>query len=505
MPFVKSISIHKNVQNTINYILNENKTDISTLVSGINVSTDNEIAAMQFKHTYNQYIGKYESENKKQIISHHFIQSFKANEVTPEVAHKIALETCKKHFGEDVEILISTHTNTEKIHTHILVNSVDLNLKKYYANKLSLMNLRKLSDSIALENNLSVIQNTSKYNSMKYNIWQEKQKGLSWKDKSKLAIDTAILNSKNIIECIDEIKKQGYDCEIRELKSGIKYIAMKEPKYKYFANTKNFGAGYSFDEVIYKIENKDVEQLKLKIQIEKIKYTQKVNKANNIQVRYQPYNINKKKRYRKFKYIGKYRRNKFKTTINYKIKRAIFKLFKNIDNNKVVEKKKCDRSKPYSKQNDYYVQTMMNRLNFVTENNIYCYNDLVRLLIKEKNNHTLLQDEINTLSKQKSNLITVSKAQEIISELSVKENLNEREKLVLDKSTTILKKAKERNLDTGNLSIYEIEESIREVKEKLEINSEQLKKADDTYNWITNADADITEIEKRIKEKESQR
>ena len=54
---------------------------------------------------------------------YHFVQSFHPEEaVTPELAHRIALELAQQWKG--YEVLVATHTDRAHIHSHFIVNSV---------------------------------------------------------------------------------------------------------------------------------------------------------------------------------------------------------------------------------------------------------------------------------------------------------------------------------------------------------------------------------------------
>lgn len=69
---------------------------------------------------------------------HHYIQSFKPSEVTLEEAHKIGVEWAKKVFGENHQVLITTHIDKSHIHNHFAVTAFDLNGKQWYGNKETL-------------------------------------------------------------------------------------------------------------------------------------------------------------------------------------------------------------------------------------------------------------------------------------------------------------------------------------------------------------------------------
>ena len=100
----------------LKYVENDDKTDMKMFVSGINCPTVRAYEQMMItKRRYGKMGGN---------VAYHGYQSFKIDEVTPEEAHKIGIETAKRMWGKDYEIVVTTHLNTENIHNHIVINSV---------------------------------------------------------------------------------------------------------------------------------------------------------------------------------------------------------------------------------------------------------------------------------------------------------------------------------------------------------------------------------------------
>ena len=134
MPYCKSVVIHNNVQKTLTYILNPDKTNERILTSALNCMTEPELAYSQMKAVYEQYSRRsYDApppkSGKAPIKAIHYIMSFADSEdVTPELAHKIGKAFVRKMFGDDVQAVIATHVNASHIHNHILINSYSLSL-----------------------------------------------------------------------------------------------------------------------------------------------------------------------------------------------------------------------------------------------------------------------------------------------------------------------------------------------------------------------------------------
>lgn len=140
------------LHNVMAYAADEYKTEKRLYVSGVNVTPDTATYKMQ--QTKLRY-GKTDG-----IIAFHAIQSFKPGEVTPELAHKIGVEFAKEIWGDRFEVLIATHLNRQHLHNHFVINSVSfVDGKKYYDNTKNYNLMKKISDRLCEENNLSVIRN----------------------------------------------------------------------------------------------------------------------------------------------------------------------------------------------------------------------------------------------------------------------------------------------------------------------------------------------------------
>ena len=100
----------------LRYVENDQKTDQTMYVSGINCPKQRAYQCMMAtKRRYGKPGGN---------VAYHGYQSFVSSEVTPEEAHQIGLETARRMWGKDYEIVVTTHLNTDNIHNHIVVNSV---------------------------------------------------------------------------------------------------------------------------------------------------------------------------------------------------------------------------------------------------------------------------------------------------------------------------------------------------------------------------------------------
>lgn len=136
----------------INYVSREEKT--KGLITGINCS--NADTALEEMQSTKELYGKNDGRQYK-----HYVLSYHPDEdVTPEQAHEIALELAEKYSKwKGYEILIATHTDKDNIHTHIIINSVNMETgKKYHENPAELQQLKDTSDTIQRDHGLTVCE-----------------------------------------------------------------------------------------------------------------------------------------------------------------------------------------------------------------------------------------------------------------------------------------------------------------------------------------------------------
>ena len=186
MAVLRHFSIKNNPLATLKYITGEIKEQRAEIVTGINCSDDAESVYIEMKMCYEHYAGEkfHRTANftgKEHLKIHHYIISFKGQEVTPEQADKIAQEWAKDVFGNDRQILIATHTDTNNIHVHLAVNAFSLKGKRWLDNKSTLKLCREKINKICEAQKLTVIENPKWNAGQNYAEWLERQNGTSWK------------------------------------------------------------------------------------------------------------------------------------------------------------------------------------------------------------------------------------------------------------------------------------------------------------------------------------
>lgn len=189
----------------IRYVENDDKTDRTMFVSGINCSKHN---------AYNEMIAvKRRFGERGKNIAYHGYQSFASGEITPDEAHQIGVETARQMWGAKYQVVVTTHLNTDNIHNHFVVNSVSFVDGKKFRNGIGdRLELRKISDTICAERNKSVIQNHKFFNNKKA-YWINKSGKLTHRDMLRRDLDEAISKCTNLKALEYYLKSLGYRFE----------------------------------------------------------------------------------------------------------------------------------------------------------------------------------------------------------------------------------------------------------------------------------------------------
>ena len=143
-------------------------------------------------------------------VAYHGYQSFQAGEVTPEEAHRIGVETAKRMWGNDYEIVVTTHLNTSNIHNHMVVNSVSFRIGRKFENHISdHYKLREISDEVCRDHGKSVIETAPFYGGDKA-YWVRKSRQLLHKDILRKDVDEALANTCNPVDFEVYLHSLGY-------------------------------------------------------------------------------------------------------------------------------------------------------------------------------------------------------------------------------------------------------------------------------------------------------
>ena len=178
------------------YGQNPDKTEGGELISSY--GCDHMTADAEFllsKAKYKAATGR-EQRRDADVLCYQIRQSFKPGEITPEEANRIGYETAMRWTKGKYAFFVATHTDKAHIHNHIYYNSTSLDCTRKFRDFIgSGRAVRRLSDRICLENDLSVITNPklhSKGRFLHYGAWLGTERQPSYKERLRLAINEAL-------------------------------------------------------------------------------------------------------------------------------------------------------------------------------------------------------------------------------------------------------------------------------------------------------------------------
>lgn len=234
--------------NVFSYDTNPNKTNNKEFVTAINCLK--EIALQQMIMTKQQF-------NKSdKYVAWHGYQSFKPDEVAPELCHEIGVKLAQQMWGDRFQVIVSTHLDKDHLHNHFCFNSVSfLDGKKYNYSKTEMQRLRDTSDLICKEYGLSVIETHNKSKSPSRALYfAEKNNEPTKYNLMRTAIDEAIAISPTPKEFVKIMRKKGY---IVNLNPERKYTTIRSVNDSRNTRLKTLGENYDWQNIVEQINTQD--------------------------------------------------------------------------------------------------------------------------------------------------------------------------------------------------------------------------------------------------------
>lgn len=238
----------KDFVNVFSYDTNPNKTNERQFVTAINCKK--EIALEQM------ILSKKQFNKQDKYIAWHGYQSFKPNEVTPELCHEIGVKLAKQMWGDRFQVIVSTHLDKDHLHNHFCFNSVSfIDGKKYNYSKTEMQRLRDTSDLICKEYGLSVIETDNKSKSPSRTLYfAEKNNEPTKYNLMRAAIDEAIKISPVPKEFIKIMRKKGYIVDINPQR---KYATIRSVNDSRNTRLKTLGEKYEWYNIVEQINTQD--------------------------------------------------------------------------------------------------------------------------------------------------------------------------------------------------------------------------------------------------------
>ena len=186
----KGRTVGKAIQDIIDYVENPQKTDGGRLIASF--QCDSRIADAEFLFAKRQYLAKTgRRRGADDVIAYAIRQSFVPGEITPEEANRLGCELARRFTKGNHAYIVCTHIDRHHIHNHIIWNSTSLDHTQKFRDFLgSGRAVRKLSDTICIENGYSIVEHP-KSRGKSYDKWL-KDKPPSHRDRLRAAIDAAL-------------------------------------------------------------------------------------------------------------------------------------------------------------------------------------------------------------------------------------------------------------------------------------------------------------------------
>ena len=207
MPLFKGLSSKSTPHKAIAYITREDK---AAFVSVRNLFEDEDYAE-QFEQTQRRYCkGKKYDERK---YYHFKLSCDRKDKVHPEYAHTFAEELAAKLF-EDCECVIATHTDTQTVHSHIIVNAVNpMAGKKLHFTTREYTAMKDEANRLGEEFGFSTLDFRKKSKNKRTN--EERhiilKGGVSWKEDLREVIEEAKQTATTQEEFIAHLKLYGVE------------------------------------------------------------------------------------------------------------------------------------------------------------------------------------------------------------------------------------------------------------------------------------------------------
>lgn len=215
----------------------------SLFVTGINCNAN---TAFQEMRAIQERFGKTGGN-----VAYHAYLSFKPGEVTPELCHKLGAELARRMWGTSYQVLVATHFNTGTYHNHLVINSVGLwDGKKFDCSKRAYYELRRLSDELCQEHQLSVIENP-KGKTPRSLYFAEKNGEPTRYNLMREALDTALKVSVDGNDLRKALREQGYELDITPTH---KYATIKRTGSKKAVRLYRLGERYDLPALRARIE-----------------------------------------------------------------------------------------------------------------------------------------------------------------------------------------------------------------------------------------------------------
>ena len=245
MPLFKCSASKAKPKNGIAYVTDEKKAKIVTVRNLF----EDEDYAKQFEETASRF-GKGDKFDERKYY-HCKLSCARQDNVSPEKAHAYAEELVAKLF-QNYECVIATHTDTQTVHSHIIVNAVDpITSKKLQFNKQDYVKMKDEANRLGKKYGFTETDFRKRGKNSRTAVEKKimLKGGTSWKEELREVIVEAIKNSTTP----DKFKEYLEKCYgVKITRDGKDYSYLHPNKQKPIRGEK-LGTNYSKTEVLKQI------------------------------------------------------------------------------------------------------------------------------------------------------------------------------------------------------------------------------------------------------------
>ena len=230
------------IADILDYAANPEKTDGGRLISSF--CCDSRVADAEFMLAKQQYLfATGRSRGRDDVLAYQVRQSFKPGEITPEEANRLGVEFARRFTKGNHAFIVCTHIDKAHVHNHIIWSAVDLNCRRKFRNFWnSTRAVRRLSDTICVENGLSIVEDPKPYGKS-YGQWLGDQAKPSHRELLRIALDEALAKHPADLEALWQLLRAAGV----EVKCRGKAITLQAPGWQRPARLSSLGEGYSLE------------------------------------------------------------------------------------------------------------------------------------------------------------------------------------------------------------------------------------------------------------------
>lgn len=249
MPLFKCSASKAKPKNGIAYVTDEKKAKIVTVRNLF----EDEDYAKQFEETASRF-GKGDKFDERKYY-HCKLSCARQDNVSPEKAHAYAEELVAKLF-QNYECVIATHTDTQTVHSHIIVNAVDpITGKKLQFNKQDYVKMKDEANRLGKKYGFTETDFRKRGKNSRTAVEKKimLKGGTSWKEELREVIAEAIKN----VATSDKFKEYLEKCYGVKITRDCKDYSYLHPNKQKPIRGEKLGTNYTKKEIIRKIDEQN--------------------------------------------------------------------------------------------------------------------------------------------------------------------------------------------------------------------------------------------------------